>query len=266
MALASRVVHRSTGVTLARVACDGVDAPRPVVEPVRGDRLMVVLRGAFELRGGRRTIADPTRAFVLRDGGEHVFRHPAGGGDVCLSVSGPIAARLAARGPTVRAIDAHGWSRLRALADGCDDMLHVEETLHATLDAGEEPPGDRRRRALADEIAFHVRRHVGRTPSLAELAGAVGVSEFHLCRVFWRATGTTIGDFRRELRLRHALALVLDTRRSIVDIALATGFSSHAHLTAQFHARFGAAPRRVRQNGLAQSGIDCARRGVIFPA
>ena len=264
MALVSRVVHRCERVTLARVACDGVDAPRPAVEPVRGDRLVVVLRGAFELRGGRRVIADPTRAFVLRDGAEHVFRHPSGG-DVCLSVSGPTAARLAARGPSVRAVDVRAWTTLRALATGGGDPLAIEATLEDALGVGDEPRSDGRARALADEVAFLVQRRLDRAPLLVELARATGVSEFHLCRAFRRATGRTIGAFYREVRLRHALALVLDTRRPIVDIAHATGFASHAHLTAQFRARFGVAPRRARQSGLAQSGIDCPRRDVTLP-
>jgi len=256
MALAARVVHRTERVMLARVACDGVDTPRPALEPVRGDRIVVVLRGAFELRGGRRIIADPTRAFVLRDGGEHVFRHPAGG-DVCLSVSGPLAARLVGDGPALRPLDAGAWARLRALSLAEPrPALDVEETLAATLGHGEEPRRDGRARALAEEVAFLVRRRLDRAPALAELARATGVSEFHLCRAFRHATGCTIGAFYRELRLRHALALVVDTRQPIVEVALATGFASHAHLTTQFRARFGMTPRRARQSGLAQSGID----------
>jgi AraC family transcriptional regulator len=266
MARVSRVVHRCERVTLARVACDGVDTPRPAVEPVRGDRLVVVLRGAFELRGGRRVIADPTRAFVLRDGAEHVFRHPSGGGDVCLSVSGPTAARLAARGPAVRAVDVRAWTTLRTLATGGGgDALAIEAALEDALGVGDEPPSDGRARALADEVAFLVQRRLDRAPLLSELARVTGVSEFHLCRAFRRATGRTIGAFYREVRLRHALALVLDTRRPIAEIAHATGFASHAHLTAQFRARFGVAPRRARQSGLAQSGIDCPRRDVTLP-
>lgn len=261
MALASRALHRSSQLTLARVACDGVDAPRATVEPVRGNRIVVVLRGAFELRGGGRVIANPTRAFVLRDGGEHVFRHHAGG-DVCLSVSGPTATRLAARGPSVRPLDVRAWSRLRALAptvdgDGDGAALALEETLEDTLaaDAGragaDEPLTLGRARALADEVRFVLAQRLERAPTLAVLARATGVSEFHLCRAFRRATGGTIGAWSRELRLRHALALVLDTRRPLVDIALATGFCSHAHLTAQFRDRFGVSPRRARQSGLA---------------
>jgi AraC-like DNA-binding protein len=252
MALSARILHRSAEVTLARVACDGVDHARPDVEPARADQIVVVLRGAFELRAGTRLVADPSRAVVLRDGGEHVFRHPAGG-DVCLAVSGPIARRLAQRGPRLRPLEARAWSRLRRLAAAAshDDALAVAAVLHEALAAPEhDVERPRRERALAEEAAFLLRRRVDARPSLGELARAVGCSEFHLCRAFRRATGVTIGAFARELRLRHALALVLDTTQPLVDVALATGFSSHAHLTTQFRARFGRTPQAARRAGM----------------
>lgn len=69
-------------------------------------------------------------------------------------------------------------------------------------------------------------------------------------------TGQTIGAFGRELRLRHALALILDGARSLAEVALATGFASQAHLTAQFRARFGVTPRRACvAGGLARAGL-----------
>jgi AraC family transcriptional regulator len=64
--------------------------------------------------------------------------------------------------------------------------------------------------------------------------------------VFRAATGTTIHGFRRELRLRHALARMLDSRDSLTEIAAATGFASQSHLTNLFRARFGVTPARAR--------------------
>jgi len=69
---------------------------------------------------------------------------------------------------------------------------------------------------------------------------------FHACRVFHATAGTTIHGFRRELRLRHALARILDGDEPLADIALAIGFASHSHLTNQFRARFGIPPARAR--------------------
>jgi AraC family transcriptional regulator len=64
--------------------------------------------------------------------------------------------------------------------------------------------------------------------------------------VFRAATGTTIHGFRRELRLRHALAHLLDGDESLADIASDCGFASQSHLTNLFRERFGITPAKAR--------------------
>ena len=72
------------------------------------------------------------------------------------------------------------------------------------------------------------------------------MSRFHACRVFRRATGVGLHERRRELRLRHALALLVGSARPIADIAAATGFASQSHLTNRFRERSGITPRAAR--------------------
>ncbi len=72
---------------------------------------------------------------------------------------------------------------------------------------------------------------------------------FHACRAFRRAMGTSIHRYQAELRMRHALALVLDTRRPLTDVAYEAGFANQGHFANAFRKRFGAAPSAVRQSG-----------------
>jgi len=104
----------------------------------------------------------------------------------------------------------------------------------------------RNARDLSAAIAHAVRARFAEPTSLGELAAAAGYSVFHTCRVFRATTGVTIHGFRRELRLRHALARILDGTESLSAIAAATGFASQSHLTNLFHARFGVTPARAR--------------------
>jgi AraC-like DNA-binding protein len=106
-----------------------------------------------------------------------------------------------------------------------------------------------RERDLCEHVAYLLRQHIDGRVTLSEIARAVGYSEFHLCRVFRRTMGLPIQAFHRELRLRHALALVLDTHQPLAAIALDTGFASQAHLTTKFCARFGVTPGRARAAG-----------------
>jgi AraC-like DNA-binding protein len=79
--------------------------------------------------------------------------------------------------------------------------------------------------------------------SLGKLAAATGYSMFHACRVFRGTTGNTIHGFRRELRLRHALARILDGNEPLAGIALPIGFASYSHLDQPSFTR-GSASRR----------------------
>ena len=82
--------------------------------------------------------------------------------------------------------------------------------------------------------------------SLADLSRAAGLSVYHLCRAFRQVTGRTIHQYREALRLRESLDALQRETRSITDIALDAGFSSHSHFTAAFRREFGRTPSQVR--------------------
>ncbi len=78
--------------------------------------------------------------------------------------------------------------------------------------------------------------------SVREIAARLGMSPFHLCRTFRAATGRTLHEHRRDLRLRAALGLIPARRGALSALALDLGFHSHAHLTSSFKRAFGMAP------------------------
>ena len=82
--------------------------------------------------------------------------------------------------------------------------------------------------------------------TLADIASEIGMSVYHMCRRFRRATGMTMWQYRQKLRLREALEDVSESPRSLVDIALESGFSSHSHFTSQFRREFGRTPSTIR--------------------
>lgn len=92
--------------------------------------------------------------------------------------------------------------------------------------------------------------------SLESLAARVGVSVFHLCRLFRSLTGLTLHGYRTELRLRHALDRLAAPGADLTAIALDVGFSSHSHFTAAFRRAFGITPSAFARHTCA----SCARR------
>ncbi len=82
--------------------------------------------------------------------------------------------------------------------------------------------------------------------TLADISRLIGVSAFHLCRVFKSETGLTIHEFRERLRVRAALSAIACPGASLSGIALAHGFASQSHLTDAFRRQLGISPGRAR--------------------
>jgi len=78
------------------------------------------------------------------------------------------------------------------------------------------------------------------------LATLVGTSERQLERSFNKVFGKGPAKFYMELRLKEAHKLLMQSTRSITEIALTCGFSSSSHLGHNYRSRFGITPGRTR--------------------
>ena len=112
------------------------------------------------------------------------------------------------------------------------------------------PAGGPADQTIAARITAFIAEHYDQPLRLAALADAARVSPHHACRAFRRATGRTIHAHHEDVRLRHALALVLDTERPLAEVAAATGFANQGHLGNRFRRRFGTSPGRARRTGV----------------
>ena len=82
--------------------------------------------------------------------------------------------------------------------------------------------------------------------SLDEIAQQTGVSRRQLERLFVQHVGQSPCIYYRALRLRKARALLRHTNLAIVQVAAATGFVSHSHMTKSYRNEFGKSPREER--------------------
>jgi AraC-like DNA-binding protein len=245
-------IAQSRDIAIARVACDGCDPARPCDEHTRSAALCLVAAGAFELRDRRgRHAVDPTHAMLLPANHAFAIRHPAGP-DTCIAMHGPLVERIVAQhaGGSSRFVPIGAAVQVRLaelLAEPQLDELALTDTLSQIFDPVA-PPAVAPDRRLADAVVHELRLRFAEQTPMTVLADRVGYSVFHTCRVFRATTGQTIQGYRRELRLRHALARILDPRGSdtLIDVAAQTGFASQSHLTNLFHARFGVTPAKAR--------------------
>jgi AraC family transcriptional regulator len=103
-----------------------------------------------------------------------------------------------------------------------------------------------RRPAWLKRVKQRLDEDVARTPSLAELAGIGGVHPTHLARQFRRHYCSTIGEYIRERRVDAAIQLLSHGSRSLTEIALETGFSSHGHFCTVLKQVTGMTPSQFR--------------------
>ena len=91
--------------------------------------------------------------------------------------------------------------------------------------------------------------NLDRDLSLEEIARAASFSAFHFHRIFSAATGETVFEFVRRLKLEWAAnRLLSDPRRDITTVAMDCGFSSSQNFAKAFRARFGTSPSAFRKS------------------
>lgn len=79
--------------------------------------------------------------------------------------------------------------------------------------------------------------------SIERLASEVYISPYHFARLFRETFGMPPHRYVMQMRIARAAHLLhSDQQRTITDIALATGFASHAHLTCAFKRHMGQTP------------------------
>jgi len=115
------------------------------------------------------------------------------------------------------------------------------ETLPANARVSPLPP------RLLRRVLERMQADLSANIDLATLAAESSYSRAHLLRTFRAATGQSPHRYQIELRLAKAQALIASRSMPLIDIALACGFSSHAHLTTAFRSRFGLSPSAYRR-------------------
>lgn len=82
--------------------------------------------------------------------------------------------------------------------------------------------------------------------SLPMVARHCGVSEGHLSRLFHHATGLTFREYLTQVRVEHARALILHSKRGVTEIAYESGFQSLSQFHRVFRKAYGMPPGKLR--------------------
>lgn len=85
------------------------------------------------------------------------------------------------------------------------------------------------------------------TLTLDALAKDVGMSKFHLQRLFKKNTGYTPQEYHTKVRMLHSSHLIKNNNDSITDIAHLSGYKSSAYFSEIFYRYFGCTPSDFRK-------------------
>jgi len=95
----------------------------------------------------------------------------------------------------------------------------------------------------ADEL---IRTRFAERLTLADIASKVGIHPVHLAQEYRRHYKSTIGHRIRQLRIEQASKQMLESNASLVNVALASGFSDQSHFTVAFKNFTGTTPSAYR--------------------
>jgi transcriptional regulator GlxA family with amidase domain len=98
--------------------------------------------------------------------------------------------------------------------------------------------------------------------SPSDLAKSVNMSTRQLERLFRRYLNRSPKRYYMELRLEKARNLLLQTDMSVINVALACGFTSPSHFSKCYRAHFNRTPYRER-GAPAQTGAEKAAKADI---
>jgi AraC family transcriptional regulator len=83
--------------------------------------------------------------------------------------------------------------------------------------------------------------------TIAEIAATVGVHPLHLARTFRRFFNCSPGEYLRKCRIESASDLLLNSKKTLAEIALISGFADQSQFTQSFKQSTGITPAKFRQ-------------------
>ena len=98
------------------------------------------------------------------------------------------------------------------------------------------------------EAIIHVEECYGTNITLPEVAELVHLNPEYFSRRFKKETGVNFSEYLLQIRMQTARELLVNTKKSITEIAGETGFNNDSYFSVTFKKVFGENPNEVRKN------------------
>lgn len=97
------------------------------------------------------------------------------------------------------------------------------------------------------EAVLYMEKNYQKQMNIDEVAEVSGYAVAYFSRLFQEQLGRSFTDYLINIRLRHVASLLLNTDKSITDIALESGFRYPGNMTSVFTKKIGMTPREYRK-------------------
>lgn len=97
------------------------------------------------------------------------------------------------------------------------------------------------------QIIEYINEHLAGDVSLEEIATQVGMSRYHLSRLFKQSTGLSVHQYIIQRRVERAKQLLVQNELSISNVAFQVGFANQSHLSHHFKRLVGVTPKIFRK-------------------
>jgi AraC-like DNA-binding protein len=92
-------------------------------------------------------------------------------------------------------------------------------------------------------------RRIDNPPSIPELARELSLSATNMKSGFKKIFDTSIYAYYYNMRLEYATTMLLNTNKSVFEIAIDTGYSNSGNFCNAFKKHYGVSPSQYRKNG-----------------
>jgi len=106
----------------------------------------------------------------------------------------------------------------------------------------------------------YIHSHATEPLTSQSVAGRVGVSRQHFCKVFRRSTGMTFTEYLSRCRVERAKDLLVNRSRRVADIAFEAGFQSIPQFNRAFRKYAGTEPTAWRKAANAERNLAQQKR------
>lgn len=101
------------------------------------------------------------------------------------------------------------------------------------------------------DALYYMESNYGQNLTLEELAQKAHLSTAYFSRLFSAQLGKSFSEYLGDIRLRHVQILLTQSDKSVMDIAMETGYCNGDYLSAQFRKKVGMTPSEYRKKHLA---------------